>query len=135
MASSRFQNNLRFALHKETSEARESIPLNRLEKIGNALSWGAYELKAIFLKTFFDPRFITICFSTFAMLLTALLFYPSDTWSILSKTCTWIFDHINWSYVRFVLWFLSEVTILGIGMRAFGRFSNQMLMHYHQVTR
>lgn len=134
MASSRFQNNLRFALHKEASQARENLPLNRLEKIGNTLSWGAYELKAIFVKLFYDPRFITICFTTFAMFLTALLFYPSDTWSMLSKSCRWIVDHINWSYIRFCLWLLSEITILGIGMRAFGRFSNPKLLEHHQVT-
>ena len=134
MALSRFQNNLRFALRKEASNTRENIPLNQLEKIGNALSWGAYELKAVFLKAFYDPRFITICFTVFAMLLSTLLFYPSDTWRILSKTCTWSFDHINWSYIRFSLWLFSEVTILGIGMRAFGRFSNQKLMQHSHVT-
>jgi hypothetical protein len=134
MAPSRFQNNLRFALRKETSDARATIPFNRLEKIGDVLSWIAYELKAVFLKTLCDPRFITIFLTTFAMLFSTLLFYPSDTWRILSKICTWIFDHINWSYVRFSLWLLSEITILGIGMRAFGRFSNQKLLESYQVT-
>lgn len=134
MASSRFQNNFRFALRKEASDVRDSIPLNRFEKLGNVLSWVAYDLKAVFLKVFCDPRFITICFTTFAMILSALLFYPSDTWRILSNTCTWMFEHINWSYVRFSLWILSEVTILGLGLRAFGRFSNQKLVEHHQIT-
>jgi hypothetical protein len=134
MVSSRFQNNLRFALRKEAFDARATIPFNRLEKIGNALSWIAYEFKAVFLKTICDPRFITIFLTIFAMLLSALLFYPSDTWRILSKICTWIFDHINWGYVRFLLWFLSEITILGIGMRAFGRFTNQKLLESYQIT-
>lgn len=134
MAASRFQNNLRFALRKETSDARENTPLNRLEKIGNSLSWVAYELKAIFFKALCDPRVITICFTALAMLVSALLFYPSDTWSIMSNTCTRTFDLINWNYVRFSMWFISEVTILGIGMRAFGRFSNQKLLEQHQIT-
>ena len=134
MALSRFQNNLRFALRKEGPNTRQNIPLNRLEKIGNTLSWGAYELKTVVLKALYDPRFITICFTTFAMLFSTLLFYPSDTWRVMSKTCTWIFDHINWNYIRFFLWFFSEITILGIGMRAFGRFSNQELMQHSHVT-
>lgn len=135
MASSRFQSNLRFALRKESSDARESIPLNQIEKIGNALSWVAYELKAVLSKSFCDPRFITICFTSFAMLLSTLLFYPSETWRILSDASTWIFHHINWEYVRFFLWALTEVTILGVGIRAFGRFSNQKLLELHQLTR
>lgn len=135
MESSRFQSNLRFALRKESSDARGNIPLYQIEKIGNALSWVAYELKAVLLQAFTDPRFITICFTAFAMLFSALLFYPSDTWSLLSETCTWIFEHINWRYVRFFLWIISETTILGVGMRAFGRFSNQKLLDHYQLIR
>lgn len=135
MALSRFQNNMRFALRKEDPNARQDIPLNRMEKLGNILSWGLYELKPVILKILYDPRFITIYFTTFAMFFSALLFYPSDTWTTVSKTCTWIFNHINWGYVRFMLWFLSEMTILGLGMRAFGRFSNLELMHHSHVTR
>ena len=135
MESSRFQSNLRFALRKESSDERGTIPLNQIEKVGNALSWVAYELKAVLLKAFCDPRFITICFTIFAMLFSAFLFYPSDTWLLFSNICTWIFEHINWRYVRFLLWILSEVTILGVGTRAFCRFSNQKLLDYYQVTR
>ena len=134
MALSRFQNNLRFALHKEASNNRENIPLNQLEKLGNAFSWVAYEFKAVFLKALCDPRCITVCFTALAMVISALLFYPSNTWRILSICCGWVVEHTNWSYVRFFLWLLSEVTILGVGMRAFGRFSNQRLLEHYQVN-
>lgn len=129
---SRFQNNLRFALRKETAEIRESLPLNQIEKIGDKLSWFAYEFKEFCLKTFFDPRVITVCFTAFAMIFNALLFYPSNTWYILSTTFNWIVDHTNWDYVRFCLWLLSEVTIFGIGIRAFGRFTNQQLLKHYK---
>lgn len=134
MAISRLQSNLRFALYKEDSKTRDDIPLNRLEKIGNVLSWFIYEFKSFFAKTFFDVRCITVYFTILAMILTALLFYPSDTWNILSEACEWIFDHINWSYVRFALWFLSEITIFGLGIRSFGRFSNRKLMAHHGIA-
>lgn len=133
MATSRFQSNLRYALHKEDSNTRGDIPLNQFEKIGNLLSWFVYEFRFFFANTFFDVRCITIYFTALAMLLTALLFYPSDTWNVLSKSCRWIFDHINWSYVRFALWILSEITIFGLGIRSFGRFSNRKLMTHHGI--
>lgn len=129
---SRFQNNLRFALRKEVSKIREQLPPNSFEKIGDMLSWFAYDFKEFFLNTFFDPRVITVFFTAFAMIFAALLFYQSITWNILSTTYNWIVDYINWEYIRFCLWILSEVTILGIGMRSFGRFTNQeLLKHYN----
>jgi hypothetical protein len=128
----RFQNNLHFALRKEAPELREKLPLNQIEKIGNKFSWFAYGFKDFFVKIFADPGFLTICFTFFAMILNAFLFYPSETWHILSTIINWIVNVINWDYVRFCLWLLSEVTIFGIGLRAFGRFTNQQLMKYYQ---
>lgn len=134
MATSRFQNNLRFALRKESSEARADIPFNQAEKIGNVLSWFAYEFKTLLVKLICDPRFITICFTALAMLLNSLLFYPTNTWLELLRIYTLIAENINWEYVRFALWAVTEVTILGMGMRAFGRFSNQKLLEHHQAS-
>lgn len=131
MVLSRFQSNLRFALSKESAKVRNIIPLNRPEQIGNWLSWPVYEFRNHFVRSITDPRFVTICLTLIAMIVTALLFYPSTTWDILLNTLGWIVSHINWSYVRFGLWILSEVTIFGLGIRAFGRFSNQKLMEYH----
>lgn len=127
----RFNNNLRFALRKETLNIRQELPLNPIEKIGNIFSWFAYEFKDFCLKTLFDPRFVTVCFTTMAMILAALLFYPSDTWKVLATTTNWLIENINWGYMRFCLWIICEVTIFGIGMRAFGRFSNQELIRYY----
>lgn len=134
MALARFKSNLRFAFHKETSASRSDFPINRSEQIGNILSWFAYEFRFVLIRTLFDPRFITVCFTSLAMLINALLFYPTDTWDILSTSCRWIFDHINWNYVRFTLWLVCEATIFGVGLRAFGRFSNRKLMEYHGVV-
>ncbi len=134
MALLRFQNHLRFALRKEGSKIRDEIPLNRPEKIGNLLSWLVYEFKVFIVNIFSDPRFITVCFTGFAILFTALLFYPFNTWDILSSACGSIVDRIKWSYVRFGLWLVSEITIFGLGIRAFGRFSNPRLMEYHGIA-
>lgn len=133
MAQGRFQHHLRFALHKEPHLTREEIPLNQLEQIGNVLSWIVYEIRAVLTKLFYDPRFITVCFTLMGMIFAALLFYPTTTWNIISRICNTFFAYINWNYVRFALWVLSETTILGIGMRAFGRFSNPKLMEHYQI--
>lgn len=136
MGSSSFKNNLRFALRKETLNARESLPLNQIEKTGDKLCWLVYDFKDFCVKTFYDPRVLTVGFTAFAMILAALVFYPSDTWHILATFFTWIIDHINWSYLRFCLWILCEITIFGFGVRAFGRFTNQQLLkHYHEQDR
>lgn len=132
---SHFQNNLRFALRKETAIFREQCPLNKMEKVGDALSWFAYDFKECVLDIIFDPRAMTVCCTAFAMILAALLFYPSYTSDILSKSFHWIVNLVNWNYVRFCLWLISEITIFGIGVRAFGRFSNQeLLKQYHEQS-
>lgn len=129
---SRFQNNLRFALHKEAAISRVQVPPNKIEKMGDILSWFAYDFKEFILNILFDPRAITVCFTAVAMILASFLFYPSVTWDTLSTIFNRIIDWINWNYVRFSLWLISEITIFGVGMRAFGRFSNQeLLKHYH----
>lgn len=133
MALTRFRNNLRFALRKELPSGRSLTPLNRSEQIGNILSWFAYEFKSAAAKIVCDPRFVTVCFTLFSMILAALLFYPTATCDILLKVGGEVFGHINWGYCRFTLWILSEITILGVGLRAFGRFSNRQLMEFQGV--
>jgi len=129
MFSVRFRSNLRFALRKESVSDREGVPLNRIEMWGNYLSWFVYEFRKALVKLVCDPRFVTVLFTLVAMMLTSLIFYPSFTSASLFDFVSWTVGHINWKYVRFALWLLSEVTILGLGMRAFGRFSNQPLMN------
>ncbi|MBX9839853.1 MAG: hypothetical protein K2X69_16235 [Silvanigrellaceae bacterium] len=134
MALSRFRSNFRFALHKEASNARGDIPLNQFEKIGNWLSWCVYELRFFVTSTVCDVRFVTAYFTLVAMIFTAFLFYPLDTLEIFWTACRWIFGHINWGYLRFALWLLSEITIFGIGIRALGRFSNRELLEHHGIV-
>ena len=129
----RFKNNLRFALQKESLGLRGGIPINKIEKVGDILCWLIYEFKDFCVKIIFDPRFITIFLTAIAMTFAALLFYPSDTFDILITALISIIDFVNWGYVRFCLWILSEITIFGIGVRAFGRFTNQELLQHYQA--
>jgi|JI9StandDraft_1071089.scaffolds.fasta_scaffold01748_11 hypothetical protein len=132
MASSRFRNNLLFALGKESLEMREKIPLNRIEKIGDKLAWFAYDFRTFCSEVFFDPRVLTIFFTLLSMIFVAFLFYPLTTWSLFATVGEWIINHMNGKYIRFCLWVLSEVTVFGIGMRAFGRFTNEELLKSYQ---
>lgn len=134
MLSERFRSHFQFALHKEELRVRHEIPMNRVEKFGDLLSWVVYDFRRMAARVLKDPRFLTILFTLLFMTLTSLLFYPSDTWRILERASTWIFEHIEWKYVRFGLWLVSEVTIVGLGLRAFGRFSNPQLMKFHGIT-
>ncbi len=133
MTASRFKSNLRFALRKETPEMRKEIPLNPCEKIGDLLAWIVYEFKTVLLTIIYNPLFLTVYFTLCAMIITALFFYPIITWSYLSKTWEWTFGKIDFKYVRFILWLLSEVTIFGIGIRAFGRFLNRKLTEHYNI--
>lgn len=134
MLSDRFRSHFQFALYKEAFRLRQEIPINRTEKLGNLLSWFVYDFRKIAGSVLLDPRFITIVFTLFFMIFTAWIFYPSDTWRIVEKTFTWLINFVEWKYVRFGLWLIAEITILGIGMRAFGRFSNPQLMKFHGIT-
>ena len=132
MGSSRIRNHFRFALKKE--KMREAIPHNQIEKLGDLLSWGAYGLPKMGRNCFGNPRFLTLFFTLFFMAITSLLFYPSRTADILFDTFLWPLRHLPWSYLRFTLWFFSELTIVGLGIRAFGRFSNPQLMKFHGIA-
>ena len=134
MLSERFRSHFQFALYKEDPRLRREIPINRTEKLGDSLSWVVYDFRKIAGRILCDPRSITILFTLLFMVFSALIFYPSDTWRIVEKSCTWVIDHIEWKYVRFGLWLISEITIVGIGMRAFGRFSNPQLMKFHGIA-
>ena len=134
MLAARIRNHLHFAFHKESSNARENIPVNRLEIIGNWLSWFVYDFRKVASRYLFDPRSITVVLTWIAMSFVALLFYPSTTWNLFVDSVTWVVDHINWQYVRFVLWLLSEITVMGLGLRAFGRFSNSELTQLHGMV-
>jgi hypothetical protein len=127
MTSSSFQNHLRFAFQKETLESRQGILRNRCERIGDMVAWFAYDFRHFFVKIFFDPRTITIELTLLAMLLTSLIFYPFITGSILCTIFFWLIDTISWNDVRFILWVICEITIVGLGLRIFGRFSNHEL--------
>lgn len=130
----RFRSNFRFALHKERATLREEIPLNQIEKLGNILSWCGYELRTTLQKFFRDPRTITVLVTLFWMNLTSFVFYPVQTFDAWDYVLTALFKHINWAYVKFVIWTLTEITILGTGMRAFGRFSNKALMNHYGIA-
>ena len=131
MLSTRLRNYFQFALKKEEAALRENIPPNRVEKIGNILSWFAYDFRKITQKMCCDPRSLTIFFTLFFMTMTAFLFYPGHTLATLLDTLIWSIEHVHWGYLRFILWCTSECTIIGLGIRAFGRFSNSYLMKFH----
>jgi len=134
MGSTRIRNHLQFAFLKEAQSLREQAPVNRVERIGNWLSWLVYDCRRVVARFISDPRSVTVLFTLMAMSFVALLFYPSITWDLFADSFVWILDHVNWRYVRFTLWLVSEITVLGLGLRAFGRFSNSELMQLHGMV-
>lgn len=134
MLAEKFRNHIRFALHKEARHLREKVQINRVEQLGNILAWLAYGFPNILRNIVKDPRFLTVIFTILCMTLTALLFYPLLTWEILGDGFRWVRSHINWGIVRFSLFIISEITVLGLGVRAFGRFSNRELMSLHGLS-
>lgn len=125
--------NVKFAFRKETPVIRSTIPHNLFEKIGHILSWLVYGFGEFFIKQVSDPRFITIVFTLFAMTFTAFIFYPLTSSLYFFRALRWFIDHINWEFLRLVLWIFTEVTIFGLGIRALGRFSNRKLMEHYGI--
>lgn len=59
--------------------------------------------------------------------LNTLAFYPVQTVDRTARALNWLARNISWNKIRFVAWLGTEATILGVGLRAIGRLSNEEL--------
>lgn len=113
---------------------REKTPRNIVEKGGDAVLWTVglvpRAIKAL-VKSFQDPRVVTIVLTAFALLAASLIFYPLTTITVTKvafTTAIHLIKHIPLWAVKFSAYLATCATIIGAGLRAGGRFNNKELM-------
>lgn len=113
---------------------RQTTPCNIVEKAGDGILWtlgtAPRAIKAV-VKSFQDPRVVTIALTALALIATSLIFYPATTVAAASCTFTAIATAIKWVplwAVKFSAYLATCATIVGAGLRAGGRFNNKALM-------
>jgi hypothetical protein len=109
--------------HEGSGAVRES---NKTEKTGSFLCWSVIKPIDGILTNIKNPLFI-ISTVALGILATSIAFYPTVTVGLVSLICPWLFSIQPWM-VQLALFITTQATILGLGVRAFGRFNDQRLM-------
>jgi hypothetical protein len=128
----RFVSHAQLGLSKEIQPHRHTIP----EILGDAILWTWEDLPNIVWEKVKDARIVTIVMTALSLLANSFLFYPVRTWLKVKAFYHWLPLPPLWA-VRFASYIYSCALITGYGLRAFGRFSNQRLMHefYHSPAK
>lgn len=99
---------------------------NRLERVGRALRWGVGSVLDLLIREIKNPITI-VALTALAMLAATIIFYPASVLSMAATVCPFVLKIQPWM-LKFALFILAESTVLGIGVRAYGRFQNQELL-------
>ncbi len=101
-------------------------PRNLAEKIGQVVSRPVIEPLSFATKNIRNPAFV-LALSTSAIALTTIAFYPNQFMAVISRTVPFVLKTEPWM-VKLGTYLSLEATIFGLGLRAFGRVSNQELL-------
>lgn len=114
----------------DTNQPFESSP-GRIELTGKALSVAVIKPLDVLLQGIRNPLVI-LSLTMVSLFFVSIAFYPAQTWAILSTALPMV-KQITASHIQAACYALSQATILGLGLQAFGRFSNQSLMAAHRA--
>jgi hypothetical protein len=95
---------------------------NKIEKVGSFLRSGVGESLDYFLRNIKDPITI-VALTSISMVAATICFYPAQSMALVP-----FITHIKPYMVKFSLYLISQITVLGIGLRTFGRLNNLELM-------
>lgn len=98
---------------------------NTIERVGDLFVFPLFGGSDYFLKNIKEPYFIT-ALTVVSIALTTLFFYPKKCAEFAVKIFP-LFSSIEPWMVKFGTYVISQLTILGIGLRTLGRYSNQEL--------
>ncbi len=101
-------------------------PRTLAEKIGQIVSRPVIEPLSFATKNIRNPAFV-LALSTNAIALVTIAFYPTQFMAVVSRTVPFVLKTEPWM-VKFGTYLTIEATIFGLGLRAFGRVSNQELL-------
>lgn len=99
---------------------------NRAEHFGTALRWGVGHVADVLLKEIKNPIMI-VGLTSLALLGVTIAFYPGTLLAVTAKVFPIAFKVKPWM-VKMALYILVQTTIAGVGIRTFGRLSNETLV-------
>ncbi|MDP1608135.1 MAG: hypothetical protein Q8L98_02335 [Chlamydiales bacterium] len=100
---------------------------NLIERAGNAILWTVEDLPREIYKAVANPKVITVALTAMGLYSNSLAFYASETIALTK----WAFEVLplpGLELLRFGSYLFICALIIGAGMRAYGRFSNETLM-------
>jgi hypothetical protein len=101
---------------------------NRLERVGRLLIC-VTQLPKKAWHALHNPKVITVAFTALAMISVQFAFYPTASYLATKAICMFIVQHIPAYAVKISVYVFTQINVLGFGIRAFGRFSNDELMN------
>jgi len=113
---------------------RTSIEKNRLEKIGNVMTWHITDGVRKVFRAAKDPRVLTVALTALAMVAASFIFYPATTYLAVKATFVFLGKYAPWAVMKFSIYAATLLGILGTGVRTLGRFANKTLMNHFYAS-
>ncbi len=130
--SSGFINHARFAFAKDPNvllkEEDRGYEKNRMEQAGDRFAWHVVELPKLICEAFENPKIVTVALTALALFSVQLTFYPIITAQAIKASIIFASNYVPFWSVKMGAYLATQAAVLGFGMRALGRFSNDDLM-------
>lgn len=125
-----FMNHARMAFTSDPQKLSGKIyKPHLLEKIGEKLSWCVTQMPKKIWSAMHNPKVITVALTILAMTTVQFAFYPKITYIAIRTICVFIATRIPAHIAKLSVYVITQMNVLGFGIRALGRFSNEELMN------
>lgn len=125
-----FINHARMAFTSEPEKLSGKIyKPHLLEKIGGKLTWCVTQMPKKIWSALHNPKVITVALTVLAMTTVQFAFYHRITYIAIRTVCVFIVTRIPAHIAKLSIYAITQMNVLGFGIRAFGRFSNVELMN------
>lgn len=105
------------------------MPPSRLERVGSALSCIVTGPLDFMAREIRNPMML-LALTVTSLFFVSIAFYPAHTWGLLTRALPWI-QKMRAVHVQAAAYSVSQAVILGLGLRALGRFCTPELMAAH----
>jgi hypothetical protein len=120
-----------FAMAKEFRDVHTGVEFhvekNRIERLGDALRWDVGNAADFLLREIKNPIMI-VSLTALALLAVSIAFYPAATLAATANVLP-IVVYIKPWMVKFALYIVVQKTLMGVGVRTYGRLCNAQLMN------
>ncbi len=106
------------------------VQSGRLETVGRTLSVIVIKPLDALARGIRNPLVI-LSLTMVSLFFVSIAFYPLQTWGVVSTVLPFV-KSITAAEIQVSYYTISQATILGLGLQAFGRFNNPALMQAHR---